>query len=155
MNRNSLTPSALMALALISFAPAAEAATVEVSTGLIDHQLESARSAQDRLQLHLDRYCTSDCRRLEVDVGVVQGALINFSNQAKHGRVSAEMTKLDVAKAQQQFESVRSALGRMRWVASRQKDDHRRRVEVDVSIVTQVVQILENQVLNAQRAQSN
>jgi hypothetical protein len=157
MNRTSLAAKVLMTATLLSVAPVAEAMTVQVSKDRIAHQIEAARSAQDRLQMHSDRFCTSNCLRMKVDIGIVEQALQNFNNQITFGLLDGKdkaSSKVVVKRIQHQFESVRSALGRLEWVASRQTDQRRRRVEIDVSILTQVVQNMENQAVNALRAQA-
>ncbi len=158
MNRTSLAAKVLLTATLLGVAPVAEATTVQVSKNRISHQIEAARSAQDRLQMHSNRFCTSNCKRLEVDLTVVEQGLQNFVNQIRHGLLDgkdAASSQVEMKRIQHQFEAVRSALGRLKWVASRQKDQRRRRVEIDVSILSQVVQNMENQALNALRAQSH
>lgn len=150
MKTNLLAATAALVTTFGIFAPAAEAQEVALSVAKVQHQLEAARSAQDRLQLHLDRYCLDYCARMKVDIGVVEQGLQNFANQMSNGSADGSASKVDVARAAHQFEAIRSALSRLAFVATKQ-GDRTRRVEVDVGIVASVVTNLENQTRNALR----
>ena len=151
MNTNLLAATAALVISFGAFAPAAQAQEVKLTVDRVSHQLAAARSAQDRLQLHSDRYCSALCSRMKVDIGIVEGGLTNFANQVKHGKLDGEDSRVSLERAVHQFEAIRSALSRLKLVASKQDEQFRRRVQIDVSIVEQVVQNLENQTRNALR----
>ena len=151
MNR---TPLALLPLALAAAATPAYAGTVDVSRAHVQHQLEAARSAQGRLQTHVDRFCNAFCDRLKVDVGIVHDALLNFEYQVYHGNQDPESSRVTMARVLHQFEAARSAIDRMKWVAARQDEYWVRRVTIDVGIVADVVTNLENHAQNMARQQA-
>ena len=151
MNRTLTT--ALAAATILTLAPAAKAESVTVSKNHVAHQLASSKSAQERLQMHSDRFCSDHCKRFEVDVTTVNQALQNLANQAYHGTSKDGTLVVDYNRVAHQFRSVRSALERMKWVADRQDDARRKRVQIDVAIVDAVVQNVENHLHNSYKAQ--
>jgi Tfp pilus assembly protein FimT len=150
MKTNLLAATAALIASFGIFAPAARAEGVKLTVEKVQHQRDAARSAQDRLQLHSDRFCVAYCARMKVDIGVVEQGLINFSNQVKNGKLDGASAQVELERAVHQFEAVRSALSRLAMVASKQ-EARARRVEIDVGIVSAVVQNLENQTRNALR----